>query len=143
MRLRKTLTQKQRDDVIAILSVGCSRAAAARSVRCSPHKLHREILKDFQFAEQIAKAEEGIELFYLSRIRSAAQEKQHWRAAAWALERRLPDRYGAKKPETFTAEQVQKFMTMCLQILTEELPNDEQRKKILDQLSQKLDALCG
>ena len=136
---RRQLTQQQKNEILAILSAGCSRAAATRSVRCTPNRLKREILENPTFAEQVAKAEEGIELFYLSRIRSAAQKEQHWRAAAWVLERRLPNRYGVKKPESLTAEHVQKFMAACLQILAEEMPDKEQREKILNRLSEELE----
>jgi hypothetical protein len=96
-----------------------------------------------QFAEDVAKAEEGIEIFSLSKIRSAAQKEQHWRAAAWLLERRFPTRYGIKKPELLTVEKVQKFMTSCLQIIAEELPDEEQRTKILDRLSTEMEGLEG
>ena len=139
MAKRKRLTPKERSEVLAILSAGCSRAAAARCVQCTPYLLRREIVENANFAGQVAKAEEGIELFYLSRIRNAAQKEQYWRAAAWVLERRLPDRYGAKKPESLTAEKVQKFMTSCLQIIADELPNDELRTKILNRLMGELE----
>jgi hypothetical protein len=129
MRKRQRLTPQQQSEVLAILSVGCSRAAAARCVRCTPHILRREILENAPFAEQVAKAEEGIELFYLTRIRSAAMKEQYWRAAAWTLERRLPNRYGNKKPESLTVEQMQKFMATCMQIIADEVPNKEQQKK--------------
>ena len=137
MAKRKRLTPKERSEVLAILSAGCSRATAARYVRCTPYLLRREIVENAKFAGQVAKAEEGIELFYLSRIRSAAQKEQYWRAAAWVLERRLPDRYGTRKPEILTAEQVQKFMTSCLQIIADELPDDELREKILNRLMEE------
>jgi len=137
MTKRKRLTPKERNEVLAILSAGCSRAAAARCVRCTPYLLRREIVENANFAELVAKAEEGVELFYLSRIRSAASKEQYWRAAAWILERRLPDRYGTKKPESLTAERVQKFMTSCLQIIADELPDDELRAKILNRLTEE------
>ena len=139
MRKRKRLTPKEQGEVLAILSAGCSRAAAARCVRCSPYMLRREILENSPFAEQIAKAEEGVELFYLSRIRSASLKEQYWRAAAWALERRLPERYGVKKSENLTAEHVQNFMTSCLQIIADELPSNELRTKILNRLTEELE----
>ena len=106
------LTTKERAEVLAILTAGCSRATAARCIRRSSNTIRREMTEHPQFAAQVTKAEEGTELFYLSRIRSAAQKDQYWRAAAWILERRLPNRYGAQKPESLTVEQVQKFKTM-------------------------------
>ena len=138
MAQRKRLTPKERNEVLAILSAGCSRAAAARCVRCTPYILQQEMLRNSTFAEQVAKAEEGIELFWLSRIRNAAQKEQHWRAAAWILERRLPDRYGTKKMENLTVENVQKFMASCLQIIADEVPEGELRTKILDRLTEEL-----
>ena len=138
MPKRKRLTPKQKNEVLAILSVGCSRAAAARCVRCSPRILRREIAEHPQFAEQIAKAEEGIEVFCLSNLRKAAQKEQHWRAAAWMLERRLPERYGTKKAKTFTAEHMQQFMATCMQIIAEELPEDERRERIIHRLTEEL-----
>ena len=139
MRKRQRLTPKEQSEILAILSVGCSRSAAARCVRCSPYMLRREMLENSPFAEQVAKAEEGVELFYLSRIRSASLKEQYWRAAAWALERRLPERYGAKKAESLTAEHVQNFMTSCMQIIADELPDNEQRTKILNRLTEEVE----
>jgi len=139
MRKRKRLTLKEQSEALAILSAGCSRAATARCVRCTPYILRREMIENPKFAEQVAKAEEGIELFYLARIRSASLKEQHWRAAAWALERRLPDRYGVKKSENLTAEQTRKFMAACLQVIADELPNDELRTKILNRLTEEVE----
>jgi hypothetical protein len=72
---KRRLTPKDKNEILAILSVGCTRAAAARSVRCSPYILRREMANHPQFAEDIAKAEGGSELFYLSRIRHATQKE--------------------------------------------------------------------
>jgi len=140
MKKRK-LSAKQKSEILAVLSLGCSRAAAARCVRCTPYLLQREMSDHPQFAEQVVKAEEGIEVFCLSYLRKAVQHKQHWRAAAWLLERRLPDRYGIKKGKTLTPEQVQKFMAACIQIIAEELPEQEQREKILNRLVEETSGL--
>ena len=137
MAKRKRLTPKQKSEVLAILSVGCSRAAAARCVQCTPLILRREIAEHPQFAEQVSKAEEGIEVFCLSNLRKAAQKEQYWRAAAWILERRLPERYGTKKEKTLTAEHVQKFMATCMQVIAEELPDEKQREKVFSRLAQE------
>jgi hypothetical protein len=138
---KRKLTPKDKNEILAILSVGCTRAAAARSVRCSPYILRREMADHPQFAEDIAKAEGGSELFYLSRIRNATQKEQHWRAAAWLLERRFPKHYGVKKPENMTSEQVQNFMTSCMQIIADSLTNKKRRNKMLDRLAKEMERL--
>ncbi|MDR0327656.1 MAG: hypothetical protein LBI05_05095 [Planctomycetaceae bacterium] len=135
---QKQLTQKERDEVLAVLSVGCSRAAAARCILRDPTFLYCEIAKDPEFAAQVVKAESGMEVSCLSRIRQAASEKQYWKANAWLLERRMPDRYAAKKPGTFTAEHIQQFMTTCMQIIVETVPNEKQREEILNRLAEEL-----
>jgi len=136
---KRTLTPQERDEILTLLSAGYSRTTAAQYIHRLPKTLKREIQEDPKFAEQVAKAEEGSEVFYLSCIRRAAMKEQYWRAAAWVLERRLPDRYGAKKPESLTAEKVQKFLEKCIQIIAEELPDDEQRTVILNRLTEELE----
>ena len=138
MFMRKPLTSQERGQVLALLSAGYSRTTAAKCIHRSPTTVQREIEECSEFAEQVAKAEEGSEMFYLSCIRRAALKEQYWRAAAWVLERRLPERYASKKPESLTAEQVQKFMAACLQIIAEELPDAEQRERIFNRLESEL-----
>ena len=138
MRKRR-LNPQEKNEILALLSAGYSRTTTARYIHRAPATLRREIQECPPFAAQIAKAEEGAEVFYLSCIRRAALKEQYWRAAAWVLERRQPNRYGAKKPEQLTPEHVQKFMATCVQIIAEELPNDEQREKLLNRLAKELE----
>jgi hypothetical protein len=137
MRYRQKLTPQERTEVLAVLSVGCSRLTAAH---CALYRLRQEMSRDPQFAAQVVKAEAGLELFCLTRIRSAASKEQHWRAAAWLLERRLPHRYAIRKPESLATEHVQNFIETCLRIITEELPDKQQREKLLDRISEELEA---
>ena len=133
------LTPQERDEFLTLLSAGYSPTTAAQYIRRAAKTLQREIQSDSEFAEQVAKAREGSEIFYLSCIRRAAMKEQYWRAAAWVLERRLPNRYGCKKPETLTAEKVQQFLEKCIQIITEELTDDEMRSRILNRLTEELE----
>ena len=134
---KRPFTPQERDEILTLLSAGYSQTTAAKYIHRTRTTLQREIREDPQFAQQVAKAEEGSEVFYLSCIRRAALKEQYWRAAAWVLERRLPDRYGTKKPESLTAEKVQKFLEKCIQIIAEELPDDEQRTIILNRLAEE------
>jgi len=49
-----------------------------------------------ELAERIGQAVEFSEFEALQTLRKASQEKQHWRVAAWILERRFPEKYGKK-----------------------------------------------
>ena len=132
------LTAKERREIITVLTAGSSRANAARFIRRSPKTLRREILECPKFAAQVAKAEETAEIFLLSNIRRASQDTRYWRAAAWLLERRVAERFGPQKPETLTAEQVQTFITTCMQVIMQEVPDNAQRTKILTRIEEEL-----
>jgi hypothetical protein len=53
MKKQKKLTPKEMEEVLAILTIGCSRAAAARSIMRSPSSLRYAIAKDPEFANGI------------------------------------------------------------------------------------------
>jgi hypothetical protein len=133
------LSTQERNEFLSLLSAGYSKTTAAKYIHRASKTLRDEMLNDPEFAEQVAKAEEGSEVFYLSCIRRAALKEQYWRAAAWVLERRIPERFAAKTPETLTAEHVQKFMATCMQIIAEEVPDQELREKIINRLAAELE----
>jgi len=138
MNKQTKLTQRERDEVLAILTLGCSRAAAARSVMRSPQFLQCMIASDPEFAEKVAKAESGMEVFCMSHIRQAIAKNQHCRTALWFLERRLPNQYAAKKPETLTPEHVQKFIETCMKVITECVPSKKLQTTIINRLAEEL-----
>jgi len=135
---KSPLSSQERHEIVALLSAGYSRTTAAKYIHRALATLQREIAEDPDFSAQVTKAEENSEVFYLSCIRRAALKEQYWRAAAWVLERRVPDRYAAKTPGLLTAEHVQHFMATCMRIITEEVPDQEQREKILRRLAEEL-----
>ena len=124
-------------EIIAILTVGCSRETAARYVGCNPRTINNAIQQDDEFAQQVAKAEEQSELFFIKRIRNAAEKEQYWRAAAWALERRLPNRYAARGAHTVTFEQVIRLMSEIAEIVVGEIQDPQTRVNVVHRL-QKL-----
>lgn len=138
MKKQKKLTPREKEEVLAILMLGCSRAAAARSVMQSPQFLRYMIVNDPEFAGQVAKAESGLEIFCMSHIRQAIAKNQNCRTALWLLERRLPKRYAAKKPETLTPEHVQKFIETCMKVVVESVPNKKLQTIIINRLTEEL-----
>jgi len=138
--MKATLTPQERNEIVALLSAGYSRTTAAKYIHRAPATVQRDIAENPEFAEAVAKAEEASEIFYLSCIRRAALKEQYWRAAAWVLECRLPNRYGPQKAESLTAEQVQKFLEACVQIIAEEVSDEELRSRILNRLTDTLAA---
>ena len=59
--------------------------------------------RDPTFAEKLRQADYSTEIGLLKNIRNAAKKEQYWRAAAWVLERRFPERYARRGPDVITA----------------------------------------
>ena len=141
MPRKRILDEKQKDAVIAIITVGCTRYTAARYVGCQPADITREIGRNREFAQQVAKAEEAAEVFYLQQIKAAAKKEQYWRAAAWVLERRNPNRYAARGAHTITFDQLTQLITQIAEIVGGEIKDAETRVNILKRLRRMTTAL--
>jgi hypothetical protein len=129
-----TLDEIKRGEICAILSVGGSRTTAARYVGCSPSTIRNTSERDPQFAEQLDQAESRHEVGYLQNIRAASQKEQYWRAAAWALERHYPDRYGPRKAGTISVEQITQLLAQFADIVVQELPDPADQQRIIARL---------
>lgn len=131
---RRGLDEFRKREVLAILSVGCSRRTAARYVGCSPSTIRRTAERDPDFAEALHKAESKAQILFMKNIAAAARKEQYWRAAAWALERLNPEDYAARSPNSVTLEQIRTLVSEFARIIVEEVPIAAHRKKILRRL---------
>jgi|YNPBryunderm2012_1023409.scaffolds.fasta_scaffold00174_17 hypothetical protein len=128
------LDATKKAQILAIVSLGGTRAMAARFVGCTRRTIRNEARRDPEFAAALAKARDATELSYLQSLRKAAQESRHWRAAAWVLERTRPQRYGPRRPDTISFPQMRQFISELVDIITEEVPA-RYRKRILKRLT--------
>ncbi len=131
MTYKRILSDIEKKGIIAVLAAGCSRETAATYAKCSRWKLRQAISEDPNFAAQVAKAEQESEVFFVNKIRKAADKEQYWRAAAWALERRCPNRYAARGAGTLSVEQVRQIVAKLADIVVQEVPGGPERRKIL------------
>jgi len=129
-RPRISLDITKRREVCAILAVGGSRVVAARYVGCSVTTIYRTALRDDEFREQLRHAVSQHELAHLNNIQSAAKLTQHWRAAAWLLERRYPQRYRARPVDAVTAEELSPVLEQMAEIVVREVTNPADRRRI-------------
>jgi hypothetical protein len=120
-------------EILAIIAVGCSRTLAATYVGCAISTIQNTADRDPTFAEKLRQAAYSTELGLLKNIRNAASKEQYWRAAAWALERRFPERYALREPDAFTLEEVTALLGQFNDIVIEELPG-RHRKRVLKRL---------
>ena len=134
MAKKRKLTALEKKNIIAIITVGCSRETAARYVGCSPYIIRREIAENKSFAADVARAEEDSEVFFINKIRQAANKEQYWRAAAWALERRCPNRYAPRGAGSLNTDQVRAMVSRLAEIVIQEVPGGTERRRILKRI---------
>jgi hypothetical protein len=120
----EVLDDAKRTAIVTMLRGGCSRRMAARHVECDPSTITRTAARDPAFAAQLAEAQAGADLKALRLIDQATNQEKYWRAAAWMLERRNPEEYGRRAPETFTAEQVADVLAGFLRAVLPNVPAD-------------------
>jgi hypothetical protein len=132
----QALTESKKKTVLALLSVGCSRCTAAHYVNCDTKTIYNTAQRDPEFAEGLARAESSSEYLFLSRIFKAGHDPRYWRSAAWGLERMFPDRFGVRSPDSVTPQQLTQLISRLTEMLVEEIPVAEYRKKILARLAQ-------
>ena len=106
---------RKRTKICGLLSLGYSRSMAAEYVGCDPSTITRTAKRDERFREQLAAAQSEADIDALKLIRHTADQERYWRAAAWILERRNPDEYGRRAPNTFSGEQVMQILDRVLQ----------------------------
>lgn len=131
---KPVLDNIKRREIIAILSVGCSRRTAAKYVGCAVSTIQNTADRDATFAKQLREAEYTTEIGFLKNIKDAANKAQYWRAAAWALERKNPEEFAARGPDVITVEQISHLLSRLAEIIVEEVPVANTRKAIIKRL---------
>lgn len=135
------LDEVKQGEICAILSVGGSRNTAASYVGCATTTIARTALRDESFLAKLTRAESQWEVHQLRNIQQAGKQDKYWRAAAWALERIYPDRYGVGKPGSVSAERMAALLATFAEIVSQEVRGKLQRQRIerrLEALSQQL-----
>jgi hypothetical protein len=114
------LDETKRREIVAMLSVGCSRRAAAQYVGCAPGTLTQTALRDPHFADQLNRAQMRFELGALHRIQQASHRS--WQANAWLLERVLAFRYARRGPHVVTGHDHARALDDLCDRLMEDIP---------------------
>jgi len=124
---------KQRE-VCALVSAGCSLAAAAEYVDCAPNTIRREVARNDAFADRFREARLAAQLNPLRAMQKAAAT--HWRAAAWMLERGDPEHFARQSSPAFRPKQAQALLRDVLAILSTEIEDPMVHHRIRRQVRQ-------
>ncbi|MBX3435634.1 MAG: hypothetical protein KF847_20140 [Pirellulales bacterium] len=133
-RPRLMADEEQRRAVCALVSLGAGVDAAARHVGCSTWTIRREAQRDETFARQLQEAETAAALMPLRMIRRAAEN--HWRAAAWLLERMCPERFAPRRPDAVAPGELKALLDKTAAILADECYDEAQRTRVVERLRQ-------
>jgi hypothetical protein len=121
-------------ELLAILSLGCGQAAAAEYVGCSVSTIYRTARRHPDFAQRLGRARNQAEISFLKNIHTASDDPKYWRAAAWALERSHPGKYGPDRNnavQSITPDQLQLILAHFARRIIQQVPVDKYRKKII------------
>lgn len=124
------LNAQRQAEVCAIVGVGCSLTTAAKYLGCTLHTIQRTRNSDAEFAAALLRADAHGELSLVRRVYDAAAEKNGWRAAAWLLTRRHPDRYAARAARTTTPHQIDQTMYFFAKRVVQEIASPDDRKRV-------------
>jgi AcrR family transcriptional regulator len=86
-----------KEKVLENLREGMTREAAATQAGISKATLYRWIDDDDDFRDDVEAAVDFAEAVMVSQIKTMGHSRDDWRAIAWLLERRFPDRWGLKR----------------------------------------------
>jgi hypothetical protein len=131
---RPVLDNVKQDQICALLAIGFSRQEAARYVGCARSTIHRTAKRDPKFADKIRQAAYNNEIGCVGKIQKAADKAQNWRAAAWLLERTIPEKYAHRGPNVITVEQISRLLSQLTDIIIQEVPVAANRKNIIKRM---------
>ena len=115
----RALDDTKRREVCALISAGCDlewRCTIRRLQSC--HHSPRSPAEP-RFFEDLRKAELAAQIVPLQAMRKAAGN--HWRAAAWLLERTQPNAFGPRRPLHFSVDEVSDAMQIVHDVIQEEV----------------------
>jgi hypothetical protein len=125
----KVLDEGMQKMVVGLVVAGCSQREAARHAGCAASTISMAAREDPAFGERLRLARREKQLSRLARWRSLS--RRSWRAAAWFLERQCPDSFGQRMPKTVPIRRVSILMVRMVQLIADEVPDLNQRKRIL------------
>jgi hypothetical protein len=122
---------RKRGQIVALLSAGASRQAAAQYVQVHYDTLRRTLARDADFRAEVEQAEGQFENSMVMQVTKAAKDERHWRAAVWNLDTRHPERYRRRPPDMVTVEEMRQVLKMFARLVARRFPRRKDRRKIL------------
>ncbi len=119
-----------------MISMGCDRETACNYLGKTAVELRAELQRDNAFRRQLLRAEATPEFSHTRNLYNAAKDEKHWRASVWWLERRAPERYAKRAPESITAAQLREVIEELTDVIISEVNDPQDRRRVLARLVQ-------
>jgi hypothetical protein len=132
----KQLTDKHRGEICGILAMGGTRAVAAQYIGCSLGLLLETEQSDRRFARDLRQAEGRGEMLQLKNIVDVARDRQDWRASAWVLERRYPERYLRRTQERAALKRLRQLFDAVVESILAEIEDGPLRQRIVARIGE-------
>jgi hypothetical protein len=130
------ISSEEQARVLGVLTVGCDRETAAAYIGRSPDDITRAMRNDPSFAKEVRRTEASVEVSHMRNLRDAAKDPKNWRISVWWLERRCPERYGARTPGTVTTKQLRAFIQIVGENLNTDIRDPIDRERVAGRLRQ-------
>jgi hypothetical protein len=133
------LDSVKRGQICAMVALGCSRRTAALHVGCAVSTIRHTAMHDRQFREQLRDAERHAEIEPLKNLQTHAAK--NWRAAAWLLERTLPNTYVRRRPGLLDYHEAVQHLQRVIDAMMSEIPEGKVKRRLYRRFAKQRDRL--
>lgn len=128
------LSDEQKREAVLIASVGCDRETVAKYAGCTLDDLNTALWVDRAFGRELRRAEAACELAHMRNLQQAGRDVRQWRASAWWLERRAPDRYAKRDAGSVGRRDLVAFLKEVSGRIAAAVRHEDDRERVVAEL---------
>lgn len=128
------LTAAQREQLLSYLRTGGDLATMCKYVGSTLVQLQRDMKRDPDFAQEVARAEAAVELTQMGNVLKAAKDEKNWRTSVWWIERRTRQRVG-DSDRAVTEAHIVELVDELARLALKELPDPAAQRRFIEGLN--------
>lgn len=127
-------TDDEKRECCLMISIGCDRETACNYLGKTAEQLRAELRDCPEFFKELLRAEATPEFNHMRNLYNAAKEEKNWRASVWWMERRAPERFARRLPDTLSTTQLRNFVEELAETIINEINDSQDRTRLLAKL---------
>lgn len=131
----KKLSAEAHKQAVSVVSVGCSRTAAAKFLGITLSEFEQFVRTNKEFAKDLGKAEAGVEVKHMQCVLQSVKDKADWRKSIWWLEHMRPEQYGKQDATARENKRMDSFLKAIVDVIALEVQDKSTRSRLLDRLA--------